>query len=233
MQTEKYKILIVDDDQHIAEILAFNLKNENFLVETVNSAEEALIKPLKEYDLLLLDVMMGGMSGYKLAAQLRTENFTVPIIFITAKDTENDLLTGFSVGGDDYITKPFSIKELIARVKALLKRKDAFDNNQEAKVLKFENLKIDFELKEVLINNERIHLTKTEFEILTLLVSKSNQLFSRQRLINLLWSETPYITERTVDVHIARLRKKMKNYASNIQNRPGYGYFFNAEKLCD
>lgn len=233
MSAGKYKILIIDDDQHITEILAFNLKNENFQVDVVNSAEEALTLSLKDYDLLLLDIMMGGMSGYKLAAYLRSENYTVPIIFLTAKDTENDLLTGFSVGGDDYITKPFSIKELIARVRALLKRKDEFKNQHETKFLEFENLKIDLDLKEVYIENQKIHLTKTEFELLKLFMSQSNQLFSRQRLINLLWSDTPYITERTVDVHIARLRKKMKTYAPYIQNRPGYGYFFNTEKICN
>ena len=125
------KILLVDDDQNISEILEFILKSEGFDVTSVYSAEEALQQPISSFNLLLLDVMMGGMSGYKLAEKLRNDNITVPIIFLTAKDTENDMLTGFSVGGDDYISKPFSIKEVIARIKAILKRSNATETPKQ------------------------------------------------------------------------------------------------------
>ena len=223
------KILVVDDEQDICEILEFNLANENFDVTCANSAEEALEKITPDYALILLDVMMGGMSGFKMAEKLRKENIDIPIIFLTAKDTENDMLTGFSVGGDDYISKPFSIKEVIARVKAILKRHNNLNSLVqpigESKCT-FGNLTIDFEMKEVFINNENICLTKTEFEILTLLASNPTRIFSREGMIENLWKDAPYITERTVDVHITRLRKKLGDMANLISSRSGYGYYF-------
>ena len=225
------RILIVDDDSSIAEILEFNLKNEGFEVVTAFSAEEALRKELKGFNLILLDVMMGGMSGYKMAELIRKDDITTPIIFLTAKDTENDMLTGFSVGGDDYVSKPFSIKEVIARVKAILKRaeKQSISNTKED-TLNYLSFVFDFNLKELSINNEKIQLTKTEFELLSLLAKQPDRMFSRENIINKLWSETPYITERTVDVHITRLRKKLGNYATVISNRTGYGYRFNTDE---
>jgi len=223
------KILIVDDDRNICEILEFNLKNESYDVEVAYSAEEALKKLSDEFAVILLDVMMGGMSGYKMAEILRAEGNQIPIIFLTAKDTENDMLTGFSVGGDDYISKPFSIKEVIARVKAVIKRLNQSQspkNDKKSPKLVFNNLVIDFEVKELTINGEKVTLTKTEFEILVLLAENPERIFSRENIIDLVWKETPYVVERTVDVHIARLRKKMGEYAYMINNRPGYGYRF-------
>lgn len=226
------KILIVDDDKNIAEVLEFNLKNEGFEVTSVFSAEEALQKNLSEFHLILLDVMMGGMSGYKMAEFIRKENHILPIIFLTAKDSENDMLTGFSVGGDDYICKPFSIKELIARVKAVLKRRNAMIPTSVAEnKLIFNQFVVDLDLKEVIINGESIALTKTEFEILILLAQKPDNVFSRENIIDKVWKETPFITERTVDVHVTRLRKKLGAYAFVIANRSGYGYRFNAVDL--
>jgi len=226
------RILLVDDDASIAEILEFNLKNEGYEVETCFSAEEALKKSLNDFDLLLLDVMMGGMSGYKMAEQIRKGGISTPIIFLTAKDTENDMLTGFSVGGDDYISKPFSIKEVIARVKAVLKRveKSNVTNIKEDKLI-YGNLVLDFNMKELSINNEKIQLTKTEFELLTLFAKHPERMFTRESIILKIWSDTPYITERTVDVHITRLRKKMGKYASAISNKTGYGYYFNTHQI--
>ena len=219
----KYKVLIVDDEPDICEILSFNLSNEGLEVDSVHSAEEALEKITPEYSLLILDVMMEGMSGYKLAEQLRNDGVNTPIVFLTAKKSENDMLTGFSVGADDYISKPFSIKELIARVKAILKRKHF---NQNDTKVKFESITINKETKELHIEEELIELTKTEFEILELLADSPSRLFSRNDIISIVWSETPYITERTVDVHITRLRKKMGDYGHYIQSRSGYGYRF-------
>jgi len=226
------KIFIVDDEPNICEILEFNLANEGYETTTAYSAEEALEKLDPIHDLIILDVMMGGMSGYKLAETLRRGENTIPIIFLTAKDTENDMLTGFSVGGDDYISKPFSIKEVLARVKAVLKRKKESGNSEaEKRQIVFENVIIDLELKEVRIDAEKITLTKTEFEVLVLLAEHPERVFSREEIIDKIWVETPYITERTVDVHITRLRKKLGAYSSLITNRSGYGYRFNQETL--
>lgn len=226
------KILIVDDDKNICEILEFNLKNEGFDIEIAFSAEEALKKLSTQFSLILLDIMMSGISGYKMAEKLRTEGNQTPIIFLTAKDTENDMLTGFSVGCDDYISKPFSIKEVIARIKAVLKRKNNLSTeNREVSKLIFDYLIIDLETKELTIKGEGIILTKTEFEILVLLADNPERFFSREEIISKVWSQTPYITERTVDVHVARLRKKMGEYASIITNRSGYGYRFNTSNL--
>jgi len=226
------KIFIVDDEPNICEILEFNLANEGYETTTAYSAEEALEKLDLSYALIMLDVMMGGMSGYKLAEALRRNGNMIPIIFLTAKDSENDMLTGFSVGGDDYISKPFSIKEVLARVKAVLKRQKAKGSKAaEERKIAFENVVIDLELKEVRIGAEKITLTKTEFEVLVLLAEHPERVFSREEIIDKIWVETPYITERTVDVHITRLRKKLGAYSSLIINRSGYGYRFNQEIL--
>ncbi|MCL2598208.1 MAG: response regulator transcription factor [Paludibacter sp.] len=228
------KILIVDDDRNICEILEFNLSNEGYQVECAYSGEEALKKLASHYSLILLDVMMGGISGYKMAEKLRKDNNHIPIIFLTAKDTENDMLTGFSVGGDDYISKPFSIKEVIARVKAIIKRTKSTEEKenlvQQGQII-YNNIVIDLEAKELLIDGNNIVLTKTEFELLTLLAQKPDKILSRDDIIKIVWHETPYITERTVDVHIARLRKKMGKYGSAIVNRSGYGYKFNTDEI--
>lgn len=223
------RILLVDDDADITEILEFNIRNEGFETESTSSSEEALTKKLEDFDLILLDIMMGGMSGYKFAEAIRRANILTPIIFLTAKNTENDLLTGFSLGADDYIPKPFSIKEVIARIKAVLKRTENTDaRSHTAERFVTGDLEIDFNLKEVIIHKENIALTKTEFEILSLLAANPGRIFARERIITLLWSETPYITERTVDVHIARLRKKLGAYSHLLSNKQGYGYLFNS-----
>jgi DNA-binding response OmpR family regulator len=224
----KKKILVVDDECDICEILSFNLENEGYKVTTASSAEEALKKLTPDHGLILLDVMMGGMSGFRLAEKLRKEGNDVPIIFLTAKDTENDMLTGFSVGADDYISKPFSLKEVSARVKAVLKRMTEEVNTTEEKILKIDDLIIDGSSKEVKIGDSTVLLTKTEFEILFMLASNPLRVYSRQQIINSVWKDSVYITERTVDVHITRLRKKLGKKASCISNRPGFGYKFNA-----
>lgn len=226
------KILIVDDDKNICEILEFNLNNEGFDVESAFSAEEAIKKLSNRFSIILLDIMMSGMSGYKMAEKLRSEGNQTPIIFLTAKNTENDMLTGFSVGCDDYISKPFSIKEVIARIKAVIKRKaNNSVENKSARKLIFDYFIIDLEIKELTIKGEKVILTKTEFEILVLLAGNPERVFSREEIIDNVWDETTYITERTVDVHLTRLRKKMGEYASIIKNRSGYGYWFNTSIL--
>jgi len=219
------KILIVDDDRNICEILEFNLINEGFDVDIALSAEEALKKLSDEFSVILLDVMMSGMTGYGMAETLRAKGNQIPIIFLTARDTESDMLTGFSVGGDDYISKPFSIKEVVARIKAVIKRFQ-FSPKKNRQLI-FDNIVIDFETKDLTIDEKKITLTKTEFEILILLAENSERMFSREQVIERVWKDTPNVVERTVDVHVTRLRKKLGKHASLIINRPGYGYRFN------
>ena len=233
------KLLIVDDERDICEILEFNLSNEGYEITCAHSAEEAQQKLTPEHALILLDVMMSGVSGYKFAETLRRAGNSVPIIFLTARDTENDMLTGFSVGGDDYISKPFSIKEVVARVKAVLKRRaqaGAHPSHEggagdEGNKLIFGELCINTVKKEVSIGGKKVVLTKTEFEILRLLAEKPGRVFSREDIITKAWRDAPYITERTVDVHIARLRKKLGTYASLVSNRSGYGYLFDTASV--
>lgn len=226
----KKKILVVDDDRDICEILSFNLKHEGYDVDIAFSAEEALKLLSHEHILILLDVMMSGMSGYQMAEKLRKEGNKTNIIFLTAKDSENDMLTGFSVGADDYISKPFSLKEVSARVKAVIKRSrsaaETSANAEQIDILDIDGLQIDFQSKEVKIDNKIIRLTKTEYEILALLAKNSTRVFSRQNIINHVWKGVLYITERTVDVHITRLRKKLGSKSSKISSRTGFGYKF-------
>lgn len=226
------KILIVDDEVDLREILTFNLESEDYKVVSADSADVALgMDDLSSYDLILLDVMMPGTSGFKMAEILKKQSDFVPppIIFLTAKDTENDLLTGFSLGADDYISKPFSIKELQARVKAVLARMDSIYAVQHVTTshpdhIVLGSLMIDKVSKTVSVNNHDIPLTKKEFEILVLLSSEPERVFSRSDILDKLWPDDCYVMERTVDVHIARLRKKIDNSNVNIINRSGYGY---------
>ncbi|AHW59851.1 DNA-binding response regulator, OmpR family, contains REC and winged-helix (wHTH) domain [Draconibacterium orientale] len=219
------KILIVDDEKDLCEILEFNLSSEGFETSVAHSAEQALKLPLEEYDLILLDVMMGEMSGYKMADKIRRElQLTLPIIFMTAKTAENDILTGFNVGGDDYISKPFSIKEMVARIKAVLKR--GRQNVRQTKVYKVEGLEVDANSKMVQIDDEPISLTRKEFEIITLLLKHQGQYIGRNEILDRVWNDDVIVTERNVDVNIARLRKKIGKYGQYIQGKSGYGYAF-------
>lgn len=223
--SDSYKILVVDDEKDLCEILQFNLSSEGFDIDIAYSGEEALTKPLEQFDLLLLDVMMGGMSGFKLADKIRKEiGLSVPIIFLTARETENDMLTGFNVGADDYLSKPFSIKELVARIRAVLRRGKNVDI--KPKVLVFDKMEIDLNRKLVSIDSEEILLTRKEFEILVMLASNKGKYLSRQEILDRIWSDDVIVTERNVDVNIARLRKKIGEYGSNIKGRSGYGYCF-------
>lgn len=220
------KILIVDDEKDLCEILEFNLSSEGFETDTAHSAEQALKKPLDDFDLILLDVMMGEMSGYKMASKIRKElKLSVPIIFMTAKTAENDILTGFNVGGDDYISKPFSIKEVVARIKAVLKR-GRVEVGSSPKVFKIEGLEVDVNSKSVIIDTEQINLTRKEFEILALLLKHQEQFIGRNEILDRIWSDDVIVTERNVDVNIARLRKKIGDYGKYIVGKSGYGYAF-------
>jgi two-component system, OmpR family, alkaline phosphatase synthesis response regulator PhoP len=226
MELKGKRILIVDDEEDLCEILQYNLSNEGFITEDAHSAEEALKKDPGNFDLILLDVMMGTMSGFKLADKLRKEMMIdVPVIFITAKDTENDILTGFSLGADDYISKPFSVNELTARVKAVLKRSYA-DKITTKAIINFNGIDLDTVRKRLLVNNEKIELTKKEYEILKLLLNNQGKVFSREELLNRIWGQEVIVTERTVDVNITRLRSKLGQFGSCLRNKTGYGYYF-------
>lgn len=222
------KILVVDDEAGIREIIQFNLENAGFEVDCASSAEEALEKLGQEHCLILLDVMMSGMSGFRMAEVLRKEkNNQIPIIFLTAKTDQNDLLTGFSAGGDDYIPKPFSINEVIARVRAVLKRTERTVESNCSDMIEAGAVRIDVSRKLVYVGGESVVFSKKEFEVLTLLASHPGQIYSREDIINELWKDAPYVLDRTVDVHIARIRSKLGNCKNYIVNRTGFGYIFN------
>ena len=226
-----YRILVVDDEEDLCEILKFNLENEGYEVDTANSAEEALKMNISSYHLLLLDVMMGEISGFKMANLLKKDKKTaqVPIIFITAKDTENDTVTGFNLGADDYISKPFSLREVIARVKAVLRRTATSDTEKAPEQLCYQSLVIDITKKKVSIDGEEVPLTKKEFEILFLLLQNKGRVFSREGILSRIWSDEVYVLDRTIDVNITRLRKKIGTYGKRIVTRLGYGYCFETE----
>ena len=226
--TKTYKILVVDDEQNLCEILAYNLRNDGYEVTEANSAEEALELPLAAFDLMLLDVMMGGMSGFDLARRLKTEEKTahIPIIFLTAKDTEQDMLHGFGLGADDYIAKPFRIMEVLARVKAVLNR-STHSTQVSPETLRYDHLVLNLNTKTVSVDGEEVAFTKTEFELLRLLLEHKGRVFSRQELIDHVWPSDVMVLDRTVDVNITRMRKKIGRYAPCISTRLGYGYYFN------
>lgn len=231
MDEKNYKILVVDDEQDLCEILKFNLETEGYLVETANSAEEALEKDIASYDLLLLDVMMGGMSGFQLAKKLKENVATaqIPIIFLTARDTENDTVTGFNLGADDYISKPFSIREVMVRVRAVIRRTaDKQGKDAEPTIISYQGLVLNIDKKTVSIDGEDVPFTKTEFELLRLLLEEKGRVFSRQELIDRVWPKDVLVLDRTVDVNITRMRKKIGKFAKCIVTRLGFGYYFDA-----
>lgn len=225
-----YRILVVDDEEDLCEILKFNLETEGYLVDTANSAEEALKLDLTQYNVLLLDVMMGEISGFRMASMLKKNKDTanIPIIFITAKDTENDTLTGFNLGADDYISKPFSLREVLARVKAVIRRTSNVQSKSNDQMV-FKDMVVDSSKKKVVIRGEEISLTKKEFEILLLLLQNQGRVFSREDILSKVWHDEVYVLDRTIDVNITRLRKKIGEYGKYIVTRLGYGYCFECE----
>jgi len=218
------RILVVDDEQDLLEILKFNLESEGYAVNVATSAEEALENGVSGYDLILLDVMMGGMSGFQMAETVRssTETEDIPIIFLTARDSEKDRLEGFNAGADDYISKPFSIKEMQARVRAVLRR----SGEKPRHLVCYRGLEINLDRKAVSVDGTDVAFTRTEFDLVKLLLEHPGRVFSRQELIDRVWPDDVVVLDRTVDVNITRLRKKIGPYAAFIVTRSGFGYCF-------
>ena len=215
------RILVVDDEEDICAILKFNLSKEGYEVVTANSAEEALTLDIASFNLLLLDVMMGGMSGFELTHRLKTDPKTagVPVIFITARDTEDDAVEGLDLGADDYISKPFSIREVVSRVKAVLRRTAAIPDASTG-------IFIDDEKKVVTVDGAAVALTRIEYEIFRLLFTNKGKVFPREDILSKVWPDDVIVTDRTVDVNITRLRKKIGEYGNRIVSRHGFGYLY-------
>lgn len=213
------RILVVDDEEDICAILKFNLSKAGYDVSTANSAEEALSLDVTSFDLLLLDVMMGGMSGFELTRKLKADPATesVPVMFITAKDTENDAVEGLDIGADDYISKPFSVREVVSRVRAVLRR---------TAVRKESGLSIDDEKKVVSVDGSPVSLTRIEYDIFKLLFINKGKVFPREEILSSVWPDDVIVTDRTVDVNITRLRKKIGEYGDRIVSRHGFGYYY-------
>lgn len=222
----KYKILVVDDEESLCEILQFNLEVEGYEVDVAYSAEQALGMHPERYSLILLDVMMGEMSGFRMAQLLKSkpETAKVPVIFCTAKDTEDDTVAGLNLGADDYIAKPFSIREVLARVRSVLRR--TAGTQEESEVVAFEGLSLDLRSKRCTLDGEPLALTKKEFEILALLLAHRGTIFSREEILHRVWSDEVIVLDRTIDVNITRLRRKIGSYGEHIVTRLGYGYGF-------
>lgn len=218
------RILIIDDERDICDIVRYNLQSAGYEADVAESAENALRLGPEKYDLLLIDVMMPGMSGFDLARHLRQEVGTqVPIIFMTARDSEEDTLHGFGLGADDYVAKPFSVRQLMARVKAVLQRAGG-SVQADAKLVSFGPLRMNLADKSARMGDEALQLTRTEFQMLHFFLTHQGEVFSRQQLLERIWPSDVIVTERTVDVNITRLRKKLGPLASHLTSRQGYGY---------
>ena len=226
------RILIVDDEETLCEVLKLNLENEGYDVDIAFSAEQALSYDLRKYSLILLDIMMGGISGIKMAKMLKSDMVTahIPIIFCTARDSEDDMVMGLNLGADDYIMKPYTVRNVIARVKSVLRRtstnKPITAAAEKHNMLQVEGLQLDLEFKRCTVDGEEIKLTRKEFELLAYLISHRGQICSREQIRNRVWSNEVVVLDRTIDVNITRLRSKIGAYGSYIVTRSGFGYGF-------
>lgn len=223
------RILVVDDEETLCEALQFNLEVEGYAVDVAYSAEQALKLPLGSYSLILLDVMMGKMSGFKFAQILKSDPATadVPIIFCTAKDCEDDMVAGLNIGADDYITKPYSIRNVLARVRSVLRRTSRVGDRKEVPaVVVYEGLRLDMQRKQCTIDGELVRLPRKEFEILAALLGSPGKVFTREELLSRIWHDDVVVGDRTIDVNITRLRQKIGVYGQHIITRSGYGYGF-------
>ena len=226
MMTER--ILIVDDEETLCEVLKLNLENEGYDVDTAMSAEEALRMDLKQYSLILLDIMMGEISGIRFARMLKSDVATadIPIIFCTARDSEDDMVKGLNLGADDYITKPYTVRNVIARVKSVLRRTSGHKTVDKSNILAVDCLVLDLDLKTCTVDSIEVKLTKKEFELLAFLIANKGKICSRDQILANVWSEEVIVLDRTIDVNITRIRQKIGCYGTYIITRPGFGYGF-------
>lgn len=232
------RILVIDDEEAVCEILKFNLEKEGYEVDCAYSAEEALEMDLEPYDLFMVDIMMDKLSGYDFAKQIRnvTETESKPILFCSALTDEDAVVKGLNIGADDYVTKPFVIGEVLARVRAILRRagittkRTAADIEQQTALyesdITFKGLRLDRNDKECYLDGELITLTRTEFEILLFFLTHRNRIHSREEIIKGVWGDDVVVSERTVDTNITRLRKKLGDYEKYNTTRQGFGYGF-------
>jgi len=233
------KILVIDDEEAVCEILKFNLEKEGYEVDTAYSAEEALdMDNLGSYSLFLVDIMMGQLSGFDFASRIRnvTETENTPILFCSALSDEDCVVKGLNIGADDYITKPFNIGEVLARVRAILRRtglaqqRTAEDIIEQESIYEpdvvFRSIRIDRNNKEVYIDNELVTLTRTEFDILLFFLTHRNRIYSREEIIKHVWGDDVVVTGRTIDTNITRLRKKLGESEKYLVTRQGFGYGF-------
>lgn len=225
------RILIVDDEETLCEVLKLNLENEGYDVDIAFSAEEALTLDLKKYSLILLDIMMGEISGVKMAKMLKNdvETAEIPIIFCTARDTEDDMIMGLNIGADDYIMKPYTVRNVIARVKSVLIRTSGYKSGapvEKTNIVKIEGLHLDLEFKRCTVDGVEVNLTRKEFELLAYLISHRGKICSREQILSNVWSDEVVVLDRTIDVNITRVRSKIGPYGSYIVTRSGFGYGF-------
>ncbi|MEE0984664.1 MAG: response regulator transcription factor [Bacteroidaceae bacterium] len=232
MDTATKRILIVDDEETLCEVLQLNLENEGYDVDIAFSAEQALTLDLPSYSLILLDIMMGEISGIKMAKMLKsnTKTANIPIIFCTAKDTEDDMVMGLNLGADDYIAKPYTVRNVVARVKSVLRRTSAKKNSnpvaEKRNVLQVDGLVLDLEFKRCMVDGVEVKMAKKEFEILAYLISHRGTICSREQILGKVWKNEVVVLDRTIDVNITRVRNKIGAYGSYIVTRSGYGYGF-------
>ncbi len=222
------RILIVDDEETLCEVLKLNLENEGYDVDIAFSAEEALTYDLKGYSLILLDIMMGEISGIKMAKMLKADVATadIPIIFCTARDSEDDMVKGLNLGADDYITKPYTVRNVIARVKSVLRRTSGHKTVEKSNILAVDGLVIDLDLKTCTVDGIEVKLTKKELELLAYLIANKGKICSRDQILANVWSDEVIVLDRTIDVNITRIRQKIGSYGTYIITRPGFGYGF-------
>ena len=227
------RILIVDDEETLCEVLKLNLENEGYDVDIALSAEEALTYDLHGYSLILMDIMMGEISGMKLAKMLKADISTaqIPIIFCTARDAEDDMIMGLNIGADDYIVKPYTIRNVIARVRSVLRRTSPHQGgnaspSESPSLLKVDGLCLDLEFKHCSVDGEEVKLARKEFELLVYLIRHRGKICSREQILSHVWSNEVVVLDRTIDVNITRLRSKIGVYGSYIVTRSGFGYGF-------
>ena len=220
METKNIAILVVEDDTTLCEMLQLNLQLEGYVADVAYSAEEAMSFDLSRYSLILLDVMMGEMSGFGMAKKLKSDPATasIPIIFCTAKDTEDDMVAGLGIGADDYIFKPYTVRNVLARIKAVLRRTQTAKSGP--------GIEIDAKMLRCFVDGKEVKLVKKEFEILKLLMDNPGRVFTREEILDRVWSEDVVVLDRTVDVNITRIRQKIAPYGEHIITRAGYGYGF-------